>query len=168
MVLITDILNWLDLSRLIKRLVEEDGLGDVEYVTAVIDEYKRFFILFSCFCNLNEKQMSNLFVPSLSVDIVWQRHMLDTIAYMEDCKKWGIHTNYLHRFQEEVINLNQGNGESDMDMNMMRNGYKCTMETYEAVFGTVPPINIWSKEFETSKTFISYTYYIHLISLFNY
>ena len=161
MLIISDILKWLDLSRLTKRLVEEDGLGDEAYVTSVIEEYKKFYFMFSSFCKLNDEPPNLPFVPSAPVDIVWQRHMLDTMAYMADCKKWGIRTSYLHRFRDELQNLkqNQEDVKEKMNIETLQDGYKSTLKAYEAVFGTSAPENIWSLELETTKCYVSYTFF---------
>jgi hypothetical protein len=74
----TESLRQLDLSRLLRRLAHEDGLGTIERANGAIGEYKRFLRL--VFLNRDEE-----LVPSAAVDSVWQRHLLDTKVYHEDC-----------------------------------------------------------------------------------
>jgi hypothetical protein len=64
-------LEQLDLSRLLRRLVAEDGLGSPARATAAIGEYKRFLRL----ARLHPGE--RLQCPA-AVDAVWQRHLLDT------------------------------------------------------------------------------------------
>ena len=64
-------LEQLDLSRLLRRLVAEDGLGSPARATAAIVEYTRFLRL----ARLHPGE--RLQCPA-AVDAVWQRHLLDT------------------------------------------------------------------------------------------
>ena len=64
-------LEQLDLSRLLRRLVAEDGLGSPARATAAIGEYKRFLRL----ARLHPGE--RLQCPA-AVDAVWQWHLLDT------------------------------------------------------------------------------------------
>ncbi len=74
----------LDLKRLAKRLVTEDGIASFELADRAIDAYKKFFVL----CTLAETA-ADAFVPSPLVDMVWQRHQLDTANYFRDCEAFS-------------------------------------------------------------------------------
>ena len=78
----------LGLHRVVPRLIAEDAFQNSEAALRGIAEYERFFLLAAT----NGKEP---LVPSTWVDLVWQRHMLDSKAYTEDCDRWaGV---YLHR-----------------------------------------------------------------------
>lgn len=79
----------LGLDRLVRRLVTEDGFADRESAYRAIAHYERFFF---AACHHHEP-----LVPPAAVDLVWQRHMLDTLAYQQDCLRWA--NRYLHRDQ---------------------------------------------------------------------
>jgi len=66
----------------------EDGFESYTTAMRSIAEYEKFFLLAARHRDLPH-------VPSHRVDIVWQRHMLDTVAYAEDCTRWA--GAYLHR-----------------------------------------------------------------------
>ena len=81
-------LQKLNLSRLLRRLAHEDGLGTIERAKGAIREYKLFL-------RLVWLHPGESLLPSAAVDAVWQRHLLDTKAYHEDCL--GIFGLHLHR-----------------------------------------------------------------------
>jgi hypothetical protein len=84
-------LEKLNLSRLVRRLAHEDGLGSIERVNDAIREYKLFLRLVWWHPEEN-------LLPSAAVDAVWQRHLLDTQAYHADCLAiFGVH---MHRIYE--------------------------------------------------------------------
>ncbi|WP_165246754.1 hypothetical protein [Paludisphaera soli] len=80
--------GFLGLERVARRLVAEDGFADREAALRAVAEYERFF-------RLAAEDRGEVFVPSRRVDLVWRRHMLDTSAYAEDCRRWA--GGYLHR-----------------------------------------------------------------------
>eukprot|EP01046_Picozoa_sp_COSAG06_P078606 COSAG06_NODE_26188_length_620_cov_0.623800_1_plen_138_part_10 len=83
-------LRRLDLSRLLRRLVSEDGLGSLENAVAAIAEYKRFL-------RLARLHPAESLQPSAAVDAVWQRHLLDTMVYEADCLElFGTHAHRLY------------------------------------------------------------------------
>ena len=83
-------LRRLDLSRLLRRLVSEDGLGSLENAVAAIAEYKRFL-------RLARLHPAESLQPSAAVDAVWQRHLLDTKVYEADCLElFGTHAHRLY------------------------------------------------------------------------
>ena len=81
-------LQKLNLSRLLRRLAHEDGLGTIERAKGAIREYKLFL-------RLVWLHPGESLLPSAAVDAVWQRHLLDTKAYHEDCL--GLFGRHLHR-----------------------------------------------------------------------
>ncbi len=80
--------GFLGLERIVRRLIAEDGFESYTTAMRSIAEYEKFFLLAARHRDIPH-------VPSRRVDIVWQRHMLDTVAYAEDCARWA--GAYLHR-----------------------------------------------------------------------
>ena len=80
--------GFLRLDRVVRRLIAEDGFPDTDLARRSIAAYERFFLLAA-------QHRAGPLVPSRRVDLVWQRHMLDTPAYAEDCARWA--GAYLHR-----------------------------------------------------------------------
>lgn len=80
--------GFLGLERILRRLIAEDGFDNHDIAMRCIGEYERFFLLAA-----QHRDVPH--VPSRRVDIIWQRHMLDTVAYAEDCARWA--GAYLHR-----------------------------------------------------------------------
>lgn len=78
----------LGLDRLIHRLVVEDGFDCPADAEAAIYDYAGFFR------NLAFGGTA-VSVPTQRVDLVWQRHLLDTESYFRDCAQWA--GNYIHR-----------------------------------------------------------------------
>src|SRR5436309_1058145 len=95
-----DFESSLDLARLAKRLVSEDGMGSQALAFQAIEEYKKFFFMMTTVASndLNEVQYP-YYVPSATVDKVWQRHLLDTLTYSQDCIRYGMPNGYLHRHE---------------------------------------------------------------------
>ena len=80
----------LDLSRLLRRLVGEDGLGTRERAIAAVGEYRRFL-------RLARLHPGESLQCSAAVDAVWQRHLLDTKDYQRDCiALFGAHAHRLY------------------------------------------------------------------------
>ena len=85
----------LDLGRLVRRLVAEDGLGSAASANAAIAEYKRFLL------DAAARPDTPLAPPSAEADAVWQRHLLDTERYHADCERiFGV-ARYAHRIYED-------------------------------------------------------------------
>ena len=94
----------LDLSRLLRRLVHEDGLGSNARAASAIEEYKRFLRLVWMHPEMK-------LLPSKSVDLVWQRHILDTKAYEEDCLAlFGEHLHRIYGESEPDVSLEHTRG----------------------------------------------------------
>lgn len=87
--------GFLGLNRLIRRLVAEDGFPDKESALRAIADYENFF-------RLGISYPLESFSPSQAVDLIWQRHMLDTRAYMQDCDRLA--GKYIHRFNDPPLN----------------------------------------------------------------
>jgi hypothetical protein len=95
--------GFLGLERIVRRLIAEDGFENHDIAMRSIAEYERFFLIAA-------QHSDDPHVPSHRVDMVWQRHMLDTVAYAEDCARWA--GAYLHRVDavppdayEQTLNL---------------------------------------------------------------
>ena len=80
----------LGLERLVRRLVAEDGFADRAAALRAVAAYERFFFL-----AMSGGDRGEALAPSAAGDRVWQRHLLDTRAYTQDCARWG--GGYLHR-----------------------------------------------------------------------
>ncbi len=142
--------DTLDISRLLKRLVEEDGLGSNEYVLRVIKEYKKFFFL------TTENLDIQVLVPSAAVDMVWQRHLLDTLIYTNDCIDYDVPGGYLHRYEiygspiqlpdsfstELDLVRKEDNTTKTPRSKSAQECYEDTLIEYTRYFGT-PPEDIW-------------------------
>jgi uncharacterized membrane protein len=81
--------GFLGLHRLVRRLITEDGFPDRQAAIEAIADYEHFLILVV-------SHPSESLSPSQTVDLVWQRHMLDTRIYMQDCDRFA--GKYIHRF----------------------------------------------------------------------
>ena len=83
-----DRVNNLDFRMLKKKLGEEKGWS-IEYQNEVEDLYRKFLAL-----NLIYRDQK--ICPTGPIDEFWHAHILDTLAYEQDCKEiFGI---YLHHF----------------------------------------------------------------------
>jgi hypothetical protein len=130
----------LDLDRLIKRLVTGDGIITPELACHAIEEYKKFLIL----CSFAQ-DAGQMLVPPAMVDMVWQRHQLDTANYFADCSYLCIPGGYLHRHctgiqQDELSAENKANDDSTCPL---KAAYEKTFQLYKETFGVAPNPNIW-------------------------
>lgn len=82
--------GFLGLERVVRRLIAEDGFRDSQAALKAIANYEKFFILIAT-------HQTEPLTPSQEVDMVWQRHILDTKAYTQDCIHWA--GSYIHRYQ---------------------------------------------------------------------
>ena len=87
----SDALENLDLSRYVKKLVSEDGLGSAEHARDAIALYKGFLRV------ARDGPGQPHAPPSADVDLVWQRHILDTKQYRADCGRIFGAAAYAHR-----------------------------------------------------------------------
>jgi len=137
----------LDLSRLAKRLVSEDGLADEATALQTIEEYKKFFFMLTE-CDETSTQM---YLPSPTVDLVWQRHMLDTENYFTDCDRFDMPQGYCHRHELRgsisVINLPNDEEKNEhfakTDNVAVQDNYCATLKAYESMYGCSPPEAVW-------------------------
>eukprot|EP01031_Cornospumella_fuschlensis_P027188 gene27188-32851_t len=154
---IASTLAKLDLTRLAKRLVSEDGLPDLAFALLVIEEYKKFFFLLAESSgdddddkvvvdddNITDKGCP-MYLPSGMVDLVWQRHMLDTANYFEDCDRFDLPQGYCHR--HELLSCNDESLVPSSDgvdcFVVAQKHYAFTVRAYEALYGSAPPQDIW-------------------------
>lgn len=138
----------LDLSRLAKRLVSEDGLKDEAFALLTIAEYKRFFFLLTeC-----EDAPRSVYLPSPIVDLVWQRH------YFTDCDIYDMPHGYCHCHELRsslTLLANQASAEAKEDNgaeitaeDSIQHHYTCTMKAYEEIYGVRPPEELWPAHFD--------------------
>eukprot|EP01052_Picozoa_sp_SAG31_P053934 SAG31_NODE_14079_length_828_cov_1.106996_1_plen_162_part_01 len=126
-------LRQLDLSRLVRRLVCEDGLCSHQSAVAAIAEYKRFL-------RLAQLHPGERMQPPKDVDAVWQRHLLDTKAYEIDCiALFGTHAHRVYEYDDSVVDLPEGS------VTCARLSLQQTRTYYEEAFGTAPPTEMWSQ-----------------------
>jgi hypothetical protein len=134
----------LDLDRLVKRLVSEDGVETPELARLAIEEYKKFFIL----CTFAQ-DARDIHVPSTMVDMVWQRHQLDTANYIEDCSYFCLPGGYMHRHYV-ATNQDEPSGEckagDQYPAYTVSDAYEKTLRRYEDTFGVAPDPAIWPKK----------------------
>jgi len=96
-----DALEQLDLSQMIDKLIEEDHLGDQEYVNHCIREYKKFL-------HMIVLHPDTYFVPPKDIDKVWHRHILDTFKYQEFCYDFcGYFIHHLPDYEQSPSPQNQ-------------------------------------------------------------
>ena len=151
-----------DLSRLAKRLVSEDGLKDENCAFAAIEEYKKFFFLLADSDDDENEGLPGVYLPSPIVELVWQRHMLDTLNYFKDCAKYGMPNGYCHRHElrrpcsvddsSEVSSLSSNElKREDASRNVsqfsvdcsVQQHYSFTLQAYKKMYDTPPPADIW-------------------------
>jgi hypothetical protein len=149
-----DLINRLDLARLAKRLVSEDGLKDINFAHEAILEYKRFFFMLAeC-----DEIPCRRYLPSSIVDLVWQRHMLDTFNYFEDCDRFDMPGGYCHRHElysagadvVDDITYLESAGEvcpSPLDHSTQAH-YMTTLKEYENMYGRRPREDIWPRVYD--------------------
>jgi hypothetical protein len=126
-------LRKLDLSRLKRRLVNEDGLRTPERAIEAIHEYRRFLRI------LRDHPSEDLLLPCAAVDAVWQRHLLDTQAYQLDCSAiFGAHA---HRVYPQ-------------DGFDAASGLARTRALYQETYGAEPP-SLWNEVPTVAPAYIS-------------
>jgi hypothetical protein len=154
------LLDTLDLERLTGKLVGEDGFRDVDFAREAILEYKKFFFMLTE-CEYGENLNHNAlrrFLPSSFVDLVWQRHMLDTARYFEDCERFDMPGGYCHRHE-----LFATDAPNSTDQRVVSRGsvhqptspsgcaqadYFFTLEEYERSFGHAARKDIWPDQYD--------------------
>lgn len=141
----------LDLSRLAKRLVSEDGLRDEQFAHHAIDEYKKFFFMLA----ESKENQSDVYLPSPIVDLVWQRHMLDTLNYFNDCDKFDIPNRYCHRHELrsptgpiDLLPSSEEKQEVMLESSSSQDHYCFTVNCYTEMYGSKPPLDVWPAHFD--------------------
>ena len=152
----SEIIEGFDLSRLVKRLVSEDGFQGENCALLAIEEYKKFFFLLAD----EDDSSPAVYLPSPIVELVWQRHMLDTLNYFKDCAKYGMPNGYCHRYElrrpcsvnnssetfspnseaktEDLRNISQFSADCTVQQH-----YSFTLQAYKKMYGTSPPAEVW-------------------------
>jgi len=74
-------------------------------------------------------------LPSLEVNTIWQRHILDTKAYTNDCMT--MFGNMIHH------NIERGGDE----IALLDQQYRKTLVVYEQIFNEEAPVSYWPKRF---------------------
>ncbi len=118
----------LDLSKIRMKLADpEEGKGyDPERLDLMEQEYRRFLAM-------HLAHPESEVVPCKLVDEMWHQHILDTIAYREDCEM--LFGGYLDHFPYFGMR-----GEEDAQA--LSDAYGDTLEMYERDFGA-PPEGTW-------------------------
>lgn len=120
----------LDLSMIGCKLTDtEEGLGwDESYCQTVALEYRRYLAL-------SRRYPERAIVPSKIVDSFWHFHILDTQAYVEDCRRlFGF---FLHHFPYFGM-------RGPEDARALGDAYDDTLRLYEEHFGPAPS-DIWAR-----------------------
>jgi hypothetical protein len=153
-----DLINRLDLSRLAKRLVSADGLKDIEFAHETILEYKRFFFMVA----ESDVLPCRRYLPSSIANLVWQRHILDTFNYLEDCDRFDMPGGYCHRHELYSAGTDAGDiidpdpvaaataaemcpSPQDHSTQFL---YMPTLKEYENMYGRRPREDIWPRVYD--------------------
>jgi hypothetical protein len=151
-------LERLDLSRLAGKLVSEDGFKDETFAHETIMEYKKFFFLLSKSEPIGMTiESAQRYLPSPLVDRIWQRHILDTAAYFEDCDRFDMPGGYCHRHELPCASENDNSTNNSESHDKMRDlcvfkyaeeYYRYTLSVYTRVFGQAPRKDIWPEVYD--------------------
>lgn len=123
-----DIAQLLDLASIRRKLADpEEGKGyDEAYLDLAEQEYRRFLAL-------RRAYPSASIVPCKLVDEMWHQHILDTIAYRQDCDA------IFGRFMDHFPYFGMRGPE---DAQALSDAYDETLAHYRAAFGE-PPDGTW-------------------------
>jgi hypothetical protein len=118
----------LDLSKIRMKLADpKEGKGyDAAHLDLIEQEYRRFLAM-------HVSHPDAEIVPCHMVDEMWHAHILDTIAYREDCE--AIFGGFLDHFPYFGM-------RGDDDAAALSDAYADTLEIYEQDFGS-PPDRTW-------------------------
>jgi hypothetical protein len=118
----------LDLSNIRMKLADrEEGKGyGPDHLDLMEQEYRRFLAMHLAFPDAE-------IVPCKLVDEIWHCHILDTIAYRDDCE--AIFGKFLDHYPYFGM---QSAGEAQE----LKDAYGDTLEIYEREFGR-PPESTW-------------------------
>jgi hypothetical protein len=118
----------LDLRKIRMKLADpKEGKGyDAAHLDVMEQEYRRFLALHIAY---PEAEV----VPCSMVDEIWHQHILDTIAYRQDCE--AIFGEFLDHYPYFGM-------QSEQEAQALHDAYGDTLEIYEREFGT-PPDGTW-------------------------
>jgi hypothetical protein len=118
----------LDLSKIRMKLADpKEGKGyDAAHLDVMEQEYRRFLAMHIAYPEAE-------IVPCSMVDEIWHQHILDTIAYRQDCE--AIFGQFLDHYPYFGM-------QSEQEAQELHNAYGDTLEIYEREFGT-PPEGTW-------------------------
>lgn len=105
------------------------------YTEMVIEEYRKFLFL----CCISPNGAS----PSQAVDEAWHLHLTYTVSYWTDLCKNTLHKDIHHH-------PSRGGDEED---HKHRDWYAETLQLYQSVFGSPPPLAIWPPPKNTEPPF---------------
>jgi hypothetical protein len=121
-------LSLLDLSNVRMKLadpIEGKGYGH-EHLDLMEQEYRRFLVMHMSHPDVEV-------VPCSMVDEFWHQHILDTIAYRQDCE--AIFGEFLDHYPYFGM-------QSEQEAQDLKEAYGETLEIYEREFGS-PPEGTW-------------------------
>ena len=107
-----------------QKLAQEKGWS-APYATRVVAEYRRFLYL--------AVTASHPVCPSNPVDQAWHQHLLETRSY------WG---EFCPKVLGEPLHHTPSRGGTE-EQQRMREWYGRTLASYQAAFGTAPPLDLW-------------------------
>jgi hypothetical protein len=118
----------LDLSKIRMKLSDpKEGKGyDAAHLDVMEQEYRRFLAMHIAHPDAE-------IVPCSMVDEMWHQHILDTIAYRQDCE--AIFGEFLDHYPYFGM-------QSEQEAQALQDAYGDTLEIYEREFGT-PPDDTW-------------------------
>lgn len=118
----------LNLSKIRMKLADpKEGKGyDATHLDLMEQEYRRFLAMHLVY---PEAEV----VPCSMVDEIWHQHILDTIAYRQDCEAL---------FGEFLDHYPYFGMQSEQEAQELQDAYGDTLEIYEREFGT-PPDGTW-------------------------
>ncbi len=117
--------EYLDLSNVRMKLLHpgEGKSRSKAELDAMEREYRRFLALHLMYPDED-------IVPCKLVDEIWHKHILDTIAYREDCDR------IFGRFLDHYPYFGM---RDEQDATALIDAYAATIERYRAAFGEPPP-----------------------------
>ena len=100
------------------------------------DQCERIELEYRRYLSLSRRYPDKPIVPSRLVDTFWHFHILDTLAYVDDCgKAFGY---FLHHYPYFGM-------RGEKDAQALGTAYDETLELYKSHFGP-PPEDIWVRE----------------------
>lgn len=124
-------LNFSALKAKMLDPIEGNGMSE-EQVALTEREYRRFLSLRLYESNVN-------LVPNRLIDEFWHAHILDTEAYVRDCKQ--VFGGYLHHYPYLGIGSSEARGE-------LEDAFVRTKQAYERHFGPYPATQVQASRCE--------------------